>query len=107
MALALRFDYHLALKRTGLPLLPSSRFSTPFYRAQLLAYIAALVVTVLAVHLFQHPQPALLWIVPSCSVAAWLCAYARGELREFWSWVEQDETAEADGKKSKEGNKSE
>jgi minor histocompatibility antigen H13 len=101
IALARRFDYHLALKRSGKPLLPSDGYATPYYRWQIASYLLALATTMVAMHWSNHPQPALLYIAPACLAGVALCAAWRGEWQEMCSWTEQDEDTAKDGKQAK------
>lgn len=39
LALALRFDYHLALKRASIPFRPSRSFPKPYFLSCFIAYI--------------------------------------------------------------------
>jgi minor histocompatibility antigen H13 len=90
VAMMLRFDAQQRLR--GLP----------YFRAQLLAYVLALVTTVGVMHVFNAAQPALLYLVPGCLAAAGLTAVARGELGELWKFSEEAAPAvEASEKKGK------
>ncbi|BGP24694.1 minor histocompatibility antigen H13 [Rhodotorula toruloides] len=75
LALALRFDYHLALKR--------------------------LATTILVMHTFRAAQPALLYLSPACIVSVSLCALARGDWGELWSYVEGEEDEKERRKREK------
>jgi minor histocompatibility antigen H13 len=85
IALARRFDYHLALKRSGKPLLPSDGYATPYYRWQIGSYLLALATTMVAMHWSNHPQPALLYIAPACLAGVAFCAASRGEWQQMCS----------------------
>jgi minor histocompatibility antigen H13 len=42
--------------------------STRYFTVSFIAYIIALVITILILQLFKHAQPALLYIVPLCLI---------------------------------------
>ena len=90
LSLARRFDYHLALKKSDKPLLPSSRWPKPYYSTQVAAYLLALCTTIVVMHHYQHAQPALLYISPACIGGVLLTAAVRGELRYLLGWTEDD-----------------
>ena len=60
IALLLRYD--MSRKRSG------KKPSTLYFTVSFIAYIIALVVTILILQLFKHAQPALLYIVPLCLI---------------------------------------
>ncbi|CEQ39634.1 SPOSA6832_01167 [Sporobolomyces salmonicolor] len=111
LALALRFDYHLALKRApssaSAPPRPSSAFPKRYFSSCFGAYIAGLATTIFVMHTFRAAQPALLYLSPACIGSVVLTAWARGEVKEMWGWIdgEEDEKAkkaeEAERKKNK------
>ncbi|KAI9189329.1 hypothetical protein H9P43_000760 [Blastocladiella emersonii ATCC 22665] len=101
IALALRYDYHnhlLKLQSAAAAATPaatkgkkaaaaapvtvkySTSFSTPYFTAGFIAYIAGLVTTVFVMHTFQAAQPALLYLSPACILSTLLTALVRGEL---------------------------
>ncbi|GAA5870901.1 hypothetical protein JCM1840_002725 [Sporobolomyces johnsonii] len=112
LALALRFDYHLALKRaastSSAPPRPSSAFPKPYFYSCFGAYIAGLATTIFVMHTFRAAQPALLYLSPACVGSVVLTAWARGEVKDMWGWIdgEEDEKAkkaeEAERKKNEE-----
>ena len=86
LALALRFDYHLALERVSPPPTPRSSWPKPYFYTTLAAYVAGLVTTIVVMHTFKAAQPALLYLSPACVTAPVLCALAKGELKAFWAF---------------------
>ncbi|GJN90481.1 hypothetical protein Rhopal_003492-T1 [Rhodotorula paludigena] len=103
IALALRFDYHLALKRAPLPFRPGSQsFPKPYFYSCFVAYIAGLATTIFVMHTFRAAQPALLYLSPACVGSVALCAALRGEWGELWAYVDGDEE-EGKEKESGEG----
>ncbi|KPV74605.1 uncharacterized protein RHOBADRAFT_14989 [Rhodotorula graminis WP1] len=101
LALALRFDYHLALERAAVPFKPhAGRFAKPYFNTCFLAYILGLATTILAMHTFRAAQPALLYLSPACVASVAVCALVRGESAKLWAYVDGDE-GEAQGDEKK------
>ncbi|CAF0734662.1 unnamed protein product [Adineta steineri] len=67
IALLLRYD--MSRKRSG-----KKKASTLYFNVSFIAYIIALVVTILILQIFKHAQPALLYIVPLCLIFPLLTA---------------------------------
>ncbi|GAA5925239.1 aspartic endopeptidase [Sporobolomyces koalae] len=108
LALALRFDYHLAIKRAVAhsqnPPRPSRSFPKPYFRATFLAYVLGLATTIFVMHRFQAAQPALLYLSPACVGSVALVSLIRGESAEVWKWEDGDEERKArEEKEKKEG----
>ncbi|BGO91431.1 hypothetical protein NBRC10512_003091 [Rhodotorula toruloides] len=91
LALALRFDYHLALKRASIPFRPSRSFPKPYFLSCFIAYIFGLATTILVMHTFRAAQPALLYLSPACILSVSLCALVKGEWGEVWGYLDGDE----------------
>lgn len=67
-----------------------------YYRVALAAYVLALVCTFVAMHVFHHAQPALLYIVPWLLGATLATALVRHELPRLWAFEDSDgDTASA------------
>lgn len=98
MALALRYDYHRAVKANPPPR-PSSNFARPYFYTVFLAYIAGLVTTVYVMHTFRAAQPALLYLSPACIGSVVLCALVRGELSELWAFDDASDDEKPSSKK--------
>lgn len=73
IALLLRFDHSLGRKT-----------NTYFY-ATFFAYFMGLLATMFIVHLFEHAQPALLYLVPACLGTPLLLAIVKGDLKRIFS----------------------
>ena len=71
--------------------LDAKSFPKIYFRATCLGYVAGLMVTVVVMQVFQHAQPALLYLVPGILISFWGTALLRGELRELWNYTEVDE----------------
>jgi len=82
-----------------------NRKSTPvnFYVC-LVAYFFGLATTIAVMHIFEHGQPALLYLVPFCLISSFLTAVVRGDLKELIAYTEE---SEEDEKKKKPETKTE
>lgn len=90
VAMMLRFDARRQLR------------SLPYFRANMAAYVLALVTTVSVMHFFEAAQPALLYLVPGCLGAAFATATARGELGLLWRFSEEEDAVTGVGATIKE-----
>ncbi|RYP24129.1 hypothetical protein DL767_008659 [Monosporascus sp. MG133] len=70
------------------PALRASAFPKTYFRAAMAGYLVAMLVTLAMLLVFNHAQPALLYLVPGVVAAAWLTGAARRELREMWAYTE-------------------
>jgi len=70
-------------------LLESGSFSKPYFYTNFIFYIVGLITTIVVMHIFQAPQPALLYLVPACLGASFLTALLRGEVSELFSYSEE------------------
>ncbi len=77
---------------TPIPSATSARAATafpkPYFYASVLGYALGMAVTLTILVIFNHGQPALLYLVPGVAGSLWLTAILRGELKEFWSYTE-------------------
>jgi len=74
-------------------------FKKPYFTASILGYIAGMIATEAAMHFADHPQPALLYLVPGVLIFVWLTAAIRGELKAMWNYTEQEEEEKEDKSK--------
>lgn len=94
IALMLRFD----LRKLALDKQLNLTFKTvPYFVGAIGSYFAGLVATYIALTVFKAAQPALLYLVPSCLLAAIGMAAFKGELRQLIDYTEEEE----DDKKKK------
>ncbi|OAD66872.1 hypothetical protein PHYBLDRAFT_89550, partial [Phycomyces blakesleeanus NRRL 1555(-)] len=100
VALCLHFDRHMAWKRNPVGDFRSTDFPKPYFIACFVAYIAGLATTMAVMHIFHAAQPALLYLSPACIISALLTAAVRGEIKELFSFSDE-ETEEEKEKKSK------
>ncbi|PBP27697.1 hypothetical protein BUE80_DR001347 [Diplocarpon rosae] len=68
-----------------------ARFSKVYFKASLVGYVLAMLVTLVVLNIFNHAQPALLYLVPGVLTALWGTALVRGELRLMWEFNEDGE----------------
>ncbi|KAA0161314.1 hypothetical protein FNF31_03928 [Cafeteria roenbergensis] len=74
------------------------KFSSPYFIASAVAYLAGLAVTLVVMLVFKHPQPALLYLSPACALAPLVTAFALGDFKQMWGYTEE---AEEDAAKDK------
>lgn len=63
-------------------------FPKTYFFASMVGYGVGMVLTVMMLLVFQHGQPALLYLVPCVTGATWLTGAARGELHDMWTYTE-------------------
>jgi minor histocompatibility antigen H13 len=81
------------------------RFPKVYFTASVIGYCVGMVATLAVLRVFNHAQPALLYLVPGVLIALWGTAAARGEIALMWVYTEDGsidvETTDADEKKEK------
>ncbi|CAG2179653.1 unnamed protein product, partial [Oppiella nova] len=87
IALLLRFDVRLGLKRKG----------NVYFYTSFVAYILGLVLTIVVMAYFKHAQPALLYLVPFCISFPLSVALIRGDIKALFRY-EDHPSADKDGK---------
>ena len=69
-----------------------------YFNGCIIGYIIAIIITVVIMLVFEHGQPALLYLVPGCLGMTLLNALRLGELKSIWDYTEEnfvnDEKAE-------------
>ncbi|KAI1815638.1 signal peptide peptidase-domain-containing protein [Poronia punctata] len=70
------------------PALRASAFPKPYFHAALAGYLLAMVTTLWMLIVFNHAQPALLYLVPGVVIAVWATGFIRGEIGEMWKYTE-------------------
>ncbi|KAM7205275.1 Signal peptide peptidase domain containing protein [Rhypophila sp. PSN 637] len=66
----------------------AATFSKPYFYATVAGYALGMIVTLAMLLVFQHGQPALLYLVPGVTGSVWLTALLRGELKDMWDYTE-------------------
>lgn len=70
------------------PGLRAMAFPKTYFFASMVGYAVGMALTVTMLLVFQHGQPALLYLVPCVTGAAWLTGTVRGELHDMWTYTE-------------------
>lgn len=84
------------------PYYDARSFPKTYFKASLVGYICGMVATLLAMQYSNHPQPALLYLVPGVLISLWGTAFFRGETRTMWEFSDANEE-EDDGQEAKDG----
>ncbi|RWS28605.1 minor histocompatibility antigen H13-like protein, partial [Leptotrombidium deliense] len=86
IALLLRFDFSLKRK------------NYVYFYTGFVAYVLGLVVTILVMTVYNHAQPALLYLVPACIGLPLTLALLRGDIKTMFEYEDHPATEEADSK---------
>lgn len=78
----------------------AGQFSKIYFNASLVGYISGMVATLAAMQISDHPQPALLYLVPGVLIALWSTALVRREARLMWIFTEEEEVEDDKPKES-------
>ena len=77
----------------------ATKFPKPYFTASVVGYLLGMITTLGAMQIAEHPQPALLYLVPGVLGSLWGTAFFRGDIKEMWNFTEEeDDDEEADGK---------
>ena len=81
----------------------TAAFPKPYFIASLVGYVIGMMATLLVMSIWQHAQPALLYLVPGVLISIWSTALVRGEVKQMWAYTEEvtGEAAEDDAEKTK------
>ncbi|RMD43084.1 hypothetical protein DV735_g2023, partial [Chaetothyriales sp. CBS 134920] len=71
--------------------LRAKSFRKRYFYATLVGYVGGLVVTLVALQVMQHGQPALLYLVPGVLGMFWGTALVTGELKTLWNYSEAED----------------
>ncbi|KAF8455153.1 signal peptide peptidase-domain-containing protein [Terfezia claveryi] len=77
-------------------------FPKTYFFASIGGYVAGMLVTLYVMHVWNHAQPALLYLVPGVLGAVWGTAVVRGEVGMAWGYTEEVKVDEDEKKKEKE-----
>lgn len=79
----------LGLGGSSLPAsLTTAAFPKPYFLASLVGYVGGMIATLVVMSVWQHAQPALLYLVPGVLISIWTTGLVRGELRQMWNYTE-------------------
>ena len=88
VALLLRFDAIRAKLELGVIDHSSTDFSKPIFNLSIAFYAFGLWGTVFVMHIFKHPQPALLYLVPAVLIGSVLAGILNGCIKDLWNFDE-------------------
>jgi minor histocompatibility antigen H13 len=77
IGLCLKFDIDQVLLKSKPKIF--SDFSIPYFNTSYIGYIAGIVLTFAAMYIFDHAQPALLYLVPTCTLSVLALSFIRNE----------------------------
>ncbi|KAK0874115.1 hypothetical protein LTS02_000497 [Friedmanniomyces endolithicus] len=82
----------------------NASFPKPYFYASMVGYTIGMLTTLVVMSVYQHAQPALLYLVPGVLVSLWGTALARGEVKQMWEFSEavDGEQVEVGGEAGKE-----
>jgi minor histocompatibility antigen H13 len=88
---------------------PEAPFTFPktYFKASLVGYVLGLLATLGVMMVWNHAQPALLYLVPGVLGSIWLTAIFRGELGLVWRYTEEIEDEDKNTKKPEDTKKAE
>lgn len=91
----------------AVPAFLTTSFPKPYFTATVVGYVIGMLATLVFMSVFQHAQPALLYLVPSVLISLWSTGLVRGELKQMWTYTEaitgeqiDNEEPESDNKES-------
>ncbi|KAF3491393.1 minor histocompatibility antigen H13 [Arthroderma uncinatum] len=71
-------------------------FSKTYFTAGVVGYVIGMVATLLSMQLSNHPQPALLFLVPGVLIALWGTAFVKGDVHTMWNFSDEVEDEDED-----------
>ncbi|KAL2842237.1 signal peptide peptidase-domain-containing protein [Aspergillus pseudoustus] len=84
-----------------IPYQDARSFPKTYFKASLVGYTIGMVTTLAVMQIFDHAQPALLYLVPGILISLWGTALAKSQVHEMWEFNEGEEDEEdASEKKS-------
>ncbi|KAF2773692.1 hypothetical protein EJ03DRAFT_323647 [Teratosphaeria nubilosa] len=92
-----------SLPTTAKPETLSFTFPKPYFIASVVGYVIGMLATLGVMSVFQHAQPALLYLVPGVLLSLWGTGLTRGELKHMWEFSEAingEPLDEEEGKKA-------
>jgi minor histocompatibility antigen H13 len=66
-------------------------FPKVYFYASMVGYTIGMITTLIVMQIFQHGQPALLYLVPGVLISLWGTALVCGDLKLMWAFTEDDE----------------
>lgn len=81
VALCLKFDVDKALGKIKIK--KTEQLITPYFNLCVLGYFLGIIITFAVMWIFNHPQPALLFLVPMCTIPVAVMSLIRKEFTEL------------------------
>ena len=66
-------------------------FPKTYFYAGLVGYTIGIIITLGVMHIYNHGQPALLYLVPCVLISVWGTAFIKGDIKEMWEYSELSE----------------
>ncbi|KAG5368667.1 Intramembrane protease 2 [Yarrowia sp. C11] len=86
MSLCLRYDVFRYYKDGKQPFHLARKINAPYFVSSLIFYVIALITTMVVLFVFEHGQPALLYICPALMLSTLLVGVYQGELGALWAY---------------------
>lgn len=67
-----------------------SSFPKTYFKASVVGYTIGMLTTLFVMHVFEHAQPALLYLVPGVLGSVWGTAFVMGEVKVMWYYSEEE-----------------
>ncbi|TAQ85548.1 hypothetical protein B7494_g6127 [Chlorociboria aeruginascens] len=83
----------------------NARFPKVYFTASIIGYVIGMLATLIALSIYKHGQPALLYLVPGVLISLWGTALIRGEVNEMWRYTEDGGIGENREKKLEKSTK--
>ncbi|KAK4569635.1 hypothetical protein LTR86_003399 [Recurvomyces mirabilis] len=80
----------------------NTSFPKPYFYASVVGYIVGMIATLAVMSIWNHAQPALLYLVPGVLISLWSTALVRGEISEMWNFSEGVSGDQVEGEEGKE-----
>ncbi len=78
VALCLKFDIDSDIK-SGKKLKNVGDFQLPYFITCMVGYVVGICATFAAMYIFDHAQPALLYLVPACTLSVLILSFIKGQ----------------------------
>ncbi|KKK13771.1 hypothetical protein AOCH_004336 [Aspergillus ochraceoroseus] len=69
-------------------------FPKTYFKASIVGYTLGMIATLVVMQIFDHPQPALLYLVPGVLIALWGTAFFKNQINDMWEFTDSEEEAE-------------
>lgn len=98
VALSMKFDVDWFLTKAqqagGQTRLALEQMKTPIFWGAFVGYIIGIIATLASMYIFNHPQPALLFLVPGCTFGILIQAVREKKLLELWRYDAETQTSD-------------